>query len=94
MHDAAEDAIDRPQKNRGGAGVKRRCTYYRQLGHDAASCTYMTDAAAASRQRAEEARSKTKNQPPRKRNRPTIRLPSSTPPPSKRQNTGEMPASD
>eukprot|EP00965_Chrysotila_dentata_P131607 4350736-Pleurochrysis_carterae.AAC.1 len=38
--------MNRPQKNKGGAGVKKRCTYCHKFGHDASGCDYMSKAAA------------------------------------------------
>eukprot|EP00965_Chrysotila_dentata_P051606 1712701-Pleurochrysis_carterae.AAC.1 len=49
MHDAAEEAMDRPQKNKGGANTKRRCAFCLHLGHDASKCDFMSKASARAR---------------------------------------------
>lgn len=55
MQDAAEAAMNRPQKNRGGKSVPRRCAYCHETGHNSASCDFMDRSAKRAQQDSAEA---------------------------------------
>eukprot|EP00965_Chrysotila_dentata_P065565 2172605-Pleurochrysis_carterae.AAC.1 len=46
LHAAGEEAMNRPQKNKGGKGVRKRCAFCHSVSHDASSCNFMSRSAA------------------------------------------------
>eukprot|EP00965_Chrysotila_dentata_P005015 164635-Pleurochrysis_carterae.AAC.1 len=55
MQDAAEAAMNRPQKNNGGKSVPRQCTYCHETGHNSAACDFMDRPAKRAQQDSAEA---------------------------------------